>query len=65
MHLESGDILHMEIGDSAEVERKSSLLERLTVERGMAYLRGKGVAVSEVVTDASRTLISLFSKYCK
>ncbi|XP_033759156.1 uncharacterized protein LOC117341413 [Pecten maximus] len=60
----SGDIIHMEIGDSREVGRNSNKLESFIISRGMAYLQTNGLNVVEVVTDASRAIISLFGKSC-
>jgi len=62
MEYDSGEILHFEVGDSRQVDRKSNLLERMTVTKGLDYLRACGVRVTEVVTDASRSIISLLGK---
>ena len=63
MEYDSGQILHMEIGDSREVDRKSAQLEGFLAVRGLTYLDGRGVKIAEVTTDASRTFIKLFSKF--
>ncbi|XP_033760729.1 uncharacterized protein LOC117342641 [Pecten maximus] len=44
----SGDIIHMEIGDSREVGRNSNKLESFIISRGMAYLQTNGLNVVEV-----------------
>ena len=62
MEYETGQILHMEIGDSREVDRKSPQLEGFLTERGLQFLTDAGVKITEVTTDASRTFIKLFGK---
>ncbi|XP_078311905.1 uncharacterized protein LOC111114234 [Crassostrea virginica] len=53
-------IVHMEVGDSREVERHSPRMEKLLVERGLSFLvNGSPLVVWEVVSDASRTIISI------
>lgn len=55
-------IVHMEVGDSREVERHSPRMEKLLVERGLSFLvNGSPLVVWEVVSDASRTIISIMS----
>lgn len=63
MEYTSGDILHFEVGDSREVNRNSSKLERLTISRGIAHLRERGIRISEIISDASKSLIALLSMY--
>jgi hypothetical protein len=62
MNHETGKILHLEFGDSREVGRHSPRLEGHLTERGLHFLRDSGVRIIEVVSDASRTLISLMGK---
>lgn len=62
MEYESGDIIHMEIGDSREVGRNACKLECHMISRGMAHLHRNGVKIVEVVTDASKAVISLFEQ---
>ena len=65
MEYDSGEILHMEIGDSREVDRKSVQLEGFLAVRGLSYLESLGVKITEVTTDASRSFIKLFGEFCK
>lgn len=64
MEYNSGEILHLEIGDSRDVERKSTQLEGFLADRGLEYLQNTaGLKIKEVTTDASRTFINLFGKF--
>ena len=55
-------IVHMQVGDSREVERHSPRMEKLLVEYGLSFLvNGSPLVVWEVVSDASRTIISIMS----
>ena len=60
---DTSKIIHLEIGDSREVERKSNRLEGFLIERGLRKLQSLGIKVQEVVSDASRTIISLLGKF--
>ncbi|XP_078326439.1 uncharacterized protein LOC111104544 [Crassostrea virginica] len=60
MEAEKKVIIHMEVGDSREVERKSPRMEKLLIERGLSYLVFHSpVVVWEVISDASKTVISI------
>ena len=64
MEAEKKVIIHMEVGDSREVERKSPRMEKLLIERGLSYLVFHSpVVVWEVISDASKTVISILSNY--
>jgi len=62
MEYETGKIIHMEVGDYREVDRKSGQLEGFLAEKGLDYLDKQGLKIREVVTDASRTFIKMFGK---
>uniref|UniRef100_A0A8W8LSL6 Uncharacterized protein n=1 Tax=Magallana gigas TaxID=29159 RepID=A0A8W8LSL6_MAGGI len=52
-----------EVGDSREVGRHSPKMERLLIERGLLYLVHQSpLIVWEIISDASRNIISLLSK---
>lgn len=56
-------ILQLEVGDSREVGRHSPKMERLLIERGLLYLVHQSpLIVWEIISDASRNIISLLSK---
>lgn len=56
-------ILQFEIGDSREVGSHSSKMERLLIERVLLYLVHQSpLIVWEIISDASRNIISLLSK---
>lgn len=57
-------IIHMEVSDSREVDRHSSKMERLLIDRGLQHLLTASLLVIwEIISDASRNIISLMSKY--
>ena len=58
-------ILHMECchAGEREIDRKSNRMEGVMLSRGMQALRDAGLIINEVVTDASKTFISFFSKH--
>lgn len=58
-------ILHLEIGDSREVDRHSPRMEKKTlVEKGLNYLvHHSPLVIWEVISDASRTITALMSNY--
>ena len=64
MDMSSGLILHLEIGDSRQVERKNNRLEGFLFENGLQCLQVAGLHVTEVITDASRTVIALLGRLC-
>lgn len=56
-------ILQLEVGDSREVGRHSPKMERLLIERGLLYLvHQPPPIVWEIISNASRNIISLLSK---
>lgn len=56
-------ILQLEVGDSREVGRHSPKMERLLIERGLLYLvHQPPLIVWEIISNASRNIISLVSK---
>ena len=65
MDTDSRYIIGLEIGDSREVKRVSQKLEKELVTRGLLqFVQFKTkLLIWEVVSDASRTIISLLSKY--
>lgn len=63
MEYNSGQILHLEVGDSREVDRKSAQMEGFLAVRGLTYLEGLGIKIRAVTTDASRTFIKLFGGF--
>nr|XP_034333961.1 uncharacterized protein LOC117691615 isoform X2 [Crassostrea gigas] len=53
-------IIHMEVGDSREVDRHSSKMERLLIDRGLQHLlTASPLVIWEIISDASRNIISL------
>uniref|UniRef100_A0A8W8MHF0 Uncharacterized protein n=1 Tax=Magallana gigas TaxID=29159 RepID=A0A8W8MHF0_MAGGI len=53
-------IIHMEVGDSREVDRHSSNMERLLIDRGLQHLlTASPLVIREIISDASRNIISL------
>uniref|UniRef100_K1PZM4 Uncharacterized protein n=1 Tax=Magallana gigas TaxID=29159 RepID=K1PZM4_MAGGI len=53
-------ILHLEIGDSREVDRHSPRMEKILVEKGLKYLvHHSPLVIWEVISDASRTITAL------
>lgn len=63
MDTDTRSILHLEVGDSREVGRHSPKMERLLIERGLLYLVHQSpLIVWEIISDASRNIISLLSK---
>lgn len=57
-------ILHLEIGDSREVDRHSPRMEKFLVEKGLKYLvHHSPLVIWEVISDASRTITALMSNY--
>ena len=63
MESESNKILHVETIDKREVNLKSPNMEREAFKRSMDYLISRGIKISEVVTDASPTVISTTGNY--
>lgn len=64
MDVNSKHIIHLEIGDSREVGRHSPKMERLLIERGLNYiLNVSPYVVWEIISDASRNIISMMRKY--
>nr|XP_022333223.1 uncharacterized protein LOC111130440 [Crassostrea virginica] len=60
MDSQTKSIVHMELGDSREVERHSPRMEKVLVERGLNFLVHKSpLLIWEVTSDASRTIIAL------
>eukprot|EP00105_Crassostrea_gigas_P025893 XP_011446631.2 PREDICTED: uncharacterized protein LOC105341690 [Crassostrea gigas] len=50
----------MEVGDSREVDRHSSKMERLLIDRGLQHLlTASPLVIWEIISDASRNIISL------
>ncbi|KAK3106216.1 hypothetical protein FSP39_015367, partial [Pinctada imbricata] len=60
MDHESNQIVHKEVGHSKEAGG-SSKLGGFLFEKGLDYLLENGVRIKEVVTDASKTLISILA----
>ena len=58
MDSETNKILHVETIDMREVNLKSPNVEREAFKRSMEYLISRGIKITEVVTDASTTVIS-------
>ena len=56
-------IIHMEIGDAKQTDNKSGRLERFLMERCLEGLDQHRIHLSELVTDASKTVISLLGVY--
>lgn len=57
-------ILHLEIGDSREVDRHSPRMEKNLVEKGLKYLvHHSPLVIWEVISDASRTITAPMSDY--
>lgn len=57
-------ILHLEIGDSREVDRHSPRMEKTLVEKGLNYLvHHSPLVIWKVISDASRTITALMSNY--
>jgi hypothetical protein len=66
MDYETAMIVHVETGDHRETGRNSSKLETHLVRRGLNVLLTTHLClVWEVITDASRGLIKLFSRLYK
>ena len=63
MESESNKILHVETIDKREVNLKYPNMEREAFKRSMDYLISRGIKISEVVTDASPTVISTTGNY--
>lgn len=64
MDVNSKHIIHLEIGDSREVGRHSPKMERLLIERGLNYiLNVSPYVVWEIISDASRNIISMMRKF--
>ncbi|XP_062578022.1 uncharacterized protein LOC134239904 [Saccostrea cucullata] len=61
MDVDKKIIIHMEVGDSREVDGKSQRMEKLLIERGLTFLVSVSpIVVWEVISDASKTVISIF-----
>ncbi|KAK3104108.1 hypothetical protein FSP39_024485 [Pinctada imbricata] len=58
MDLDTKNIVHIEVGHKNECGG-SAKLEGFLFEKGLDHLIGMGLQVKEIVTDASRTLISI------
>lgn len=53
----------MEVGDAREVDRRSTRMEKVINERGLHFLVFQSpIIVWEVISDASKTVISILSK---
>ena len=61
MEYETKKIIHMEMGHKREAGG-SNKLEGYLFEKGMDHILQSGLRITEVVTDASRTLISILGK---
>lgn len=59
----SKDIVAMEVVDKREVQAVSVNMEKLGFIKGLEGLQDKGVAVTEVVTDAHSQITALLSKF--
>nr|XP_034314958.1 uncharacterized protein LOC109618740 isoform X1 [Crassostrea gigas] len=60
LDLEKKLILHMEVGDAREVDRRSTRMEKVLIERGLHFLVFQSpIIVWEVTSDASKTVISI------
>ncbi|KAK6180740.1 hypothetical protein SNE40_008736 [Patella caerulea] len=60
MEIESRKIIHMEIGDSRDVERrKSPRMGRYLVTKGLRYITSDRFNLVELVSDASSTIINI------
>ena len=60
MDSQTKSTVHIELGDSREVERHSPRMEKVLVERGLNFLVHKSpLLIWEVTSDASRTIIAL------
>ena len=55
----SNNIIHLEVADARETDNISGRLEKVLLERCLGKLRELGVTIHELVTDASRTVISM------
>ncbi|KAK6176989.1 hypothetical protein SNE40_015185 [Patella caerulea] len=62
MEIESRKIIHMEISDWREVERKSPRMERYLVTKGLRYIVNGGFNIVELVSDASSTIIKILGE---
>ena len=56
MDIETNKILHMETIDKREVQLQSPNMEREGVVRGISYLHGQDITITELVTDASSSV---------
>ena len=64
MDNESRLIVGLDVADCREVERVSQRLERTIILRGLThFVQDPLINLTEVVSDASRTVISLLSKF--
>ncbi len=63
MEYSTGKILHMEVGDNMEADKKSAAMEGLLLKRGIDRMEEYGLRIKEVVTDASSTFITFFGKH--
>lgn len=55
-------ILHIVVMDKRMTGGKSAVLEKACFQKGMQFLLGKGLRISEVVTDAHVQVEALMSK---
>lgn len=62
MDSESSRILHMENGDSREVDRNSTKLEGVLFERAICASLAKGLKITEVISDTSSSFIKIMGK---
>ena len=56
-------IIHIEVGHRKEAG-SSAKLEGFLFEKGLDFLLESGIKIKEVVSDASRTLISILGNLC-
>ena len=61
MDSQTKSIVHMELGDSREVERHSPMMEKVLVERGLNFPVHKSPLLIWEVTSDARTIIALMS----
>lgn len=63
MDNETKQVVHMEVGDSREVERKATRMEKVVIQRGLGHLLDiTKMSIVEVITDGSQSIIKLLSK---
>ena len=57
------EIIDLEIGDNRETNRHSPKMERMLTAKGLDNVEGRGLSLTHVTTDASKTIISLLGKF--